>query len=281
MTGWLQTLYYGITIRAGDPKPQPNTPRYVKHRRRIYITVVLVYLAYTIYEADYYVRQAGDFYQLLGVPLDADERTIKSRFRRLAALHHPDKVQSVLGAEKDNGAIDSYFVSLKTAQDTLTNSVKRYAYDRFGPDFLQWQQQSSSIQDYFWAGLPAASGFYIGSYILMFVLGTLGYVNWGRYVSHLIKWSMAIADQAEVAVPDIQRALHVRILRPVTDIRTSHTYFLHQSTSYKVHDSSVHSPIPTAHPRPQNRLHAVCCPQPALSLLRATNFPIRDLEWQY
>ena len=260
MTGWIQALYYGITIRAGDPKPQPNTPRYVKHRRRIYITVVLAYLAYTIWEADYYVRQVGDYYQLLGVPLDADDRTIKSRFRRLAALHHPDKVQSVLGSEKDNVAIDAYFVSLKTAQDALTNPVKRYAYDRFGPDFMQWQQQCSSIQDYFWAGLPAASGFYVGSYILMIVLGTLGYVNWGRYVSHTLKWSVAIAYELEVALLDIQRALHVRILCPLTDLRPSHTYILHQPTSYKIHDSSAHSPIPNTHPGSQNRLHTFCCP---------------------
>ena len=279
MTGWLQALYYGITIRAGDPKPQPNTPRYVKHRRRIYITVVLAYLAYTIYEADYYVRQAGDFYQLLGVPLDADDRTIKSRFRRLAALHHPDKVQSVLGSEKDNGAIDTYFVSLKTAQDTLTNPVKRYAYDRFGPDFMQWQQQCSSIQDYLWAGLPAASGFYVGSYILMIVLGTLGYVNWGRYVSYTINWSVAIAYELEVALHDVQRALHVRILRSFTDVRSSHTEFFRQSTSYKIHDSSANPPIPITHPCSQNRLYAFCCSQPAVSLLCSTNFSLCDLKW--
>ena len=182
VTGWIQAIYYGIMIRAGDTKPQPGTPLYVKHRRRIHITVVLAYLAYTIYEADYWMRQAGDFYQLLGVPLDADEKMIKSRFRRLAALHHPDKISSVFGSDRDTGAADMYFVSLKTAQDTLSNPVKRYAYERFGPDIVQWQH-CSTVKDYLWAGLPSASGFYIGSFILMIVLGTLGYVNWGRYVS--------------------------------------------------------------------------------------------------
>ena len=82
-TGWLQTLYYGITIRAGDPKPQPGTPRYQKHRRRIHITVILAYLLYTLYEADYQMRRQGDFYQALGVAHDVDDRGIKSRFRRL------------------------------------------------------------------------------------------------------------------------------------------------------------------------------------------------------
>ena len=128
------------------------------------------------------MRQAGDFYQLLNVPITADEKMIKSRFRRLAALHHPDKISSMFGSERDTGAADAYFVALKSAQDTLTNPVKRYAYERFGPDIVQWQH-CSTIKDYLWAGLPSASGFYLGSFFFMFVLGSLGYVNWGRYVS--------------------------------------------------------------------------------------------------
>lgn len=83
VSGWIQTVYYGITIRAGDPKPQPGSPRYLKHRRIIQSTVILAYLLYTIYEADYWIRQNADFYQILGLPLDADEKRIKSRFRRL------------------------------------------------------------------------------------------------------------------------------------------------------------------------------------------------------
>lgn len=45
--------------------------------------VVIAYLLYTLFEADYWVRQDGDFYQALGVTPDVDERAIKSRFRRL------------------------------------------------------------------------------------------------------------------------------------------------------------------------------------------------------
>lgn len=83
VTGWIQSLYYGIMIRAGDPKPQPGTPKYLKHRQRINIAVIVIYLLYTIYEADYWVRVDGDFYRDLQLPVDVDEKTIKSRFRRL------------------------------------------------------------------------------------------------------------------------------------------------------------------------------------------------------
>ena len=83
VTGWLQSVYYGIAIRAGDPKPQPGTPRYQKHRRRIHMIVVIAYLLYTLFEADYWVRQNGDFYQVLGLAPGAGEKAIKSKFRRL------------------------------------------------------------------------------------------------------------------------------------------------------------------------------------------------------
>ena len=86
VSGWLQSIFYGITIRAGDPKPQPGTPKYQKHRRRIHTIVVVSYLLYTLFEADYIIRQDRDFYQLLGVSPDAGEKAVKSRFRRLWAM---------------------------------------------------------------------------------------------------------------------------------------------------------------------------------------------------
>ena len=83
VTGWVQSIYYGISIRAGEPKPPPGSPRYVKHRRRINILVIAVYLLYTIYEADWQMRRAGDFYSDLGVTPAVEDRVIKSKFRRL------------------------------------------------------------------------------------------------------------------------------------------------------------------------------------------------------
>lgn len=83
MTGYLQQTLYTIFIRAGDPKPPPNSPRYIRDRKRIHIFVILAYLLYTVVEADYQLRRAGDFYQVLGVPHDVEEKALQSRFRRL------------------------------------------------------------------------------------------------------------------------------------------------------------------------------------------------------
>ncbi|EPE29523.1 Chaperone J-domain-containing protein [Glarea lozoyensis ATCC 20868] len=194
VTGWLQSLYYGITIRAGEPKPQPNSPKYALHGRRIHILVVATYLLYTIYEADWEIRQSSDFYQDLGVLPTASERDIKSRFRRLAAMHHPDKVSS------QNPSAEGYFVHLKLAQDTLLNPTKRFAYERFGPSMLEWQR-CSSMRDYIIQGLQSILPYYGVAAVFMYLLGLLGYLEWGKYWRWLTLFSLCVFELTVISRP--------------------------------------------------------------------------------
>ncbi|KAI4249625.1 MAG: hypothetical protein L6R40_000414 [Gallowayella cf. fulva] len=188
VTGWIQSLYYGITIRAGDPKPQPGTPRHTKHRRRIHIAVIATYLLYTIYEAAYWVRVEGDFYQDLDLPVDVDEKKIKARFRRLAAIYHPDKAVN----PEEHAIAEIYFVKLKTAQDTLTDATKRFAYERFGPEVLKWQHVSS-IRDYLFVGLQNAAPLYGGSVMVMILLSLLGLsIRGSRNAKRFTQWRYLI-----------------------------------------------------------------------------------------
>ncbi|KAJ6151809.1 Heat shock protein DnaJ N-terminal [Penicillium chermesinum] len=175
-TSFLQSIYYGITIRAGDPRPMPQTLRYERDRRRIFIFVIVAYLLYTLYETFHQVQLAGDFYKALGVSPFADERTIKSRFRRLAAQHHPDKI----GLE---GGSEAYFMYLRRAQETLVDPVKRFAYDRFGPDMQNWGEQRTA-RDFAMASLSrSVLPQYAVGFVTMMVLNWLWWANWGRYVS--------------------------------------------------------------------------------------------------
>ena len=50
---------------------------------------------------------------------------------------HPDKVSAA-----DRPAAEARFVHLKIARDVLTDPVKRFAYDRFGPDILDGEIES-------------------------------------------------------------------------------------------------------------------------------------------
>lgn len=165
-----------MTIRAGDPKPVPQSVKYERHRRRIFIFVITSYLFYTLYETFHQVQSAGDYYQALGVSPVADERAIKSRFRRLATQYHPDKVGI------DNGA-EAYFLFLRQAQETLVDPVKRFAYDRFGADMMNWGDKKS-MYDYLMMALTKSVGpQYLGGFVTMMILNWFWWPNWGRYVS--------------------------------------------------------------------------------------------------
>ncbi|KAJ3449508.1 DNAj [Anaeramoeba flamelloides] len=63
-------------------------------------------------------------YDLLGVPITATSKQIKTAYKRLALTNHPDKVPK----EKQNEAVTK-FKKLNKAYQTLTNPNSRYEYD--------------------------------------------------------------------------------------------------------------------------------------------------------
>ncbi|KAK3403195.1 hypothetical protein B0T20DRAFT_400268 [Sordaria brevicollis] len=206
VTGWVQSLYYGITIRAGSPHPIPGTPRYAEHRRRIHILVVTIYLLYTMYEAHYeLVVRGSNFYGDLGVSPDASEREIKSRFRRLAALYHPDKVTGQQNQEE----VNNYFVHLKTAVDTLTDPVRRWAYERFGLDAVAWagpqgngaKGACKTHRDFVMRGAQMLLSYYGLAAAVLYALGLLGYLTWGKYERWLVLASMFVWEAHTVMSP--------------------------------------------------------------------------------
>lgn len=200
VTGWTQTLYYSITIRAGDPKPQPGTPRFNEHRRRIYILIVSLYLLYTLYEADYELQRAGSFYADLGLPLSATDREVKSRFRRLAALYHPDKASPSGTTPGDADKVNAYFVHLKTAADTLLDPARRFAYERFGPEVVGWRH-CATVRDFVMRGAQVLIPYYAGAAALLYGLGLLGYLDWGRFERWLVLAVMFVFELHTVTRP--------------------------------------------------------------------------------
>jgi hypothetical protein len=222
VTSWTQSIYYSITIRAGDPHPAPNSPRYQKHRRRIHILVVSLYLLYTLYEADHELTsrtRAPTFYSELGVPFGASERDVKSRFRRLAALHHPDK------AGADGGAADGeIFMHLKTASDVLTDPARRFAYERFGPEIVGWKH-CASIRDYVARGAQQLIPYYGAAAAVMYVLGLLGYLEFGRYWRWVTLVVLCVFELHTVTRPGFPRFLEA-FVNPLLERFTDHPPYL-------------------------------------------------------
>ncbi|KAI7841110.1 hypothetical protein COHA_005335 [Chlorella ohadii] len=66
------------------------------------------------------------YYEVLGVPKDADEATIKKAHRKAALKHHPDK-----------GGDEEKFKEINEAYDVLRDSEKRRIYDQFGEEAVK------------------------------------------------------------------------------------------------------------------------------------------------
>ena len=70
-----------------------------------------------------------DYYRILGVDRAADDKTIKSAYRKLARKYHPDVAKG-----KDDG---ERFREITEAYEVLSDPEKRRRYDTLGPD---WQR---------------------------------------------------------------------------------------------------------------------------------------------
>ena len=68
-----------------------------------------------------------DYYEVLGVDRNADEKAIKSAYRKKAIQYHPDKNPGDKEAEEK-------FKEAAEAYDVLSNPEKRAKYDQFGHD---------------------------------------------------------------------------------------------------------------------------------------------------
>ena len=70
-----------------------------------------------------------DFYQVLGVPRNADQDEIQRAYRKLARTYHPDV--------NSDPAAEDRFKEISEAYDVLSDPPTRRRYDAFGPDFRQ------------------------------------------------------------------------------------------------------------------------------------------------
>lgn len=70
-----------------------------------------------------------DYYQILGIDKNADDKAIKNAYRKLARKYHPDLNPNDKEAEKK-------FKELNEANEVLSDPEKRKKYDKYGKD---WQ----------------------------------------------------------------------------------------------------------------------------------------------
>ncbi len=77
-----------------------------------------------------------DYYSLLGVKRDANEREIKQAYRKLARKHHPD-------VNPGDKSAEAKFKQINEAYEVLSDKENRQKYDQFGD---QWQHADQFAQ---------------------------------------------------------------------------------------------------------------------------------------
>lgn len=83
---------------------------------------------------------SDDFYNLLGVDRNADERTLKKAYRKIAMECHPDRNQG-------DAAAEARFKSISEAYQVLSDPQKRQIYDRYGKEGLSQQGMGGGFSD--------------------------------------------------------------------------------------------------------------------------------------
>jgi len=84
-----------------------------------------------------------DYYEVLGVPRDADQDAIRRAYRKLARKYHPD-----LNSDSD---AEDRFKELGEAYEVLSDPEKRERYDRLGANWRQQEQETpdANFEEFF------------------------------------------------------------------------------------------------------------------------------------
>ncbi len=82
-----------------------------------------------------------DYYKILDVSKDADDKTIKRAYRQLARKYHPDKNPGDKKAEET-------FKEINEAYEVLGDSANRAKYDRLGRNYHRYQQMGGNGADF-------------------------------------------------------------------------------------------------------------------------------------
>jgi curved DNA-binding protein len=74
-----------------------------------------------------------DYYATLGIPKDADEKQIRSAYRKLARKYHPD-------VNRDNKEAEDRFKKINEAYEVLSDPEKRRKYDELGARWKEYER---------------------------------------------------------------------------------------------------------------------------------------------
>ncbi len=91
-----------------------------------------------------------DYYKILGVKRNAEEKEIKRAYRRLALQYHPDK-------NPDDKQAEERFKEINEAYEVLGDPEKRAKYDQLGSSYRAWERSGGRPGGFDWSQWMAGS----------------------------------------------------------------------------------------------------------------------------
>ena len=82
-----------------------------------------------------------DYYKVLGIDRNADEKEIRKAFRKLAKKYHPD-------INKDDPKAQERFQEINEANEVLSDPEKRRRYDEYGEHWMHAEEYEAQRQQY-------------------------------------------------------------------------------------------------------------------------------------
>jgi curved DNA-binding protein len=92
-----------------------------------------------------------DYYQILGVSPDADEKTIRQAFRKLARQYHPD-------VNPGDNTAEEQFKAINEANQVLSDPEQRKKYDALRVQYQRWQESGGGPRDFNWQAWSTSPG---------------------------------------------------------------------------------------------------------------------------
>ncbi|KAG0143894.1 hypothetical protein CROQUDRAFT_134713 [Cronartium quercuum f. sp. fusiforme G11] len=183
-----------------------------RHRIVAHASVIVIYLIYAVLGT--YSKQAGtNYYSTLGLqsnsiainlpfpgtqqtavgpkdlplsPGQLDESGLKSHWRKLARTFHPDKLNPPTDLESEEeilqwkSDVESKFIRMREAYETLSDGTKRWAYDRFGPVIGTWKT-CVTLREFLIEGIKMAAPFYTFTVASLSLAGSLRKTDPGAF----------------------------------------------------------------------------------------------------
>lgn len=185
--------------------PASQSPKRIEHYRRAFALVVLSYLSWTLVQS--LLEQPPSFYSLLDVDSHASDAEIKSAYRNFARKNHPDRV---------GPTGEPLFIQVRDAYEALKHPIKRYGYDRFGFDALDWKV-AENPHAMLWQGLESAMRYYLPTGVIMLVMAIMGWGGTSSYWRH-ITWALVASLEACIIVGFNPLAPYLVLLQPLAQL---------------------------------------------------------------